>query len=293
MKVLVDHASAARAASSAALAALLLLSPVHDAPLAPGILSGAASARELASGSGSRVNKDPSSLLRLGLPAQPKALREVQAGLEEADDSLQRLLLNNAKSAVDKARAPLKGQAAAILQSVPATSKAKAEELVASIASRAESAAQLVGSNEAGAAQTELGKALGQVTALEELIAAGTTQPAPPKEFGELPYLTGRATVEFLIKRPGGTFDVDGKLYPELKLRSVVDGYTAPLTAGNFLDLVQKGFYNGMKVQRSDGFVVQTGDPAAEGGKPDVHGFIPAGSTEVRKLPLVMMEQMT
>jgi cyclophilin family peptidyl-prolyl cis-trans isomerase len=33
------------------------------------------------------------------------------------------------------------------------------------------------------------------------------------------------------------------------------------VTGGNFVDLVQKGFYNNMKIQRSDGFVVQTGDP--------------------------------
>ena len=41
----------------------------------------------------------------------------------------------------------------------------------------------------------------------------------------------------------------------------VVDGYNAPLTGGNFVDLINKGFYNNMKIQRSDGFVVQTGDP--------------------------------
>ena len=29
------------------------------------------------------------------------------------------------------------------------------------------------------------------------------------------------------------------------------------MSAGNFADLVQRGFYNGMDVQRSDGFVVQ------------------------------------
>jgi cyclophilin family peptidyl-prolyl cis-trans isomerase len=38
----------------------------------------------------------------------------------------------------------------------------------------------------------------------------------------------------------------------------------APVTAGNFIDLVQKGFYNNMDIQRSDGFVVQTGDPKGE-----------------------------
>ena len=39
---------------------------------------------------------------------------------------------------------------------------------------------------------------------------------------------------------------------------------TAPVTGGNFIDLVDKGFYNQMKIQRSDGFVVQTGDPEGE-----------------------------
>jgi cyclophilin family peptidyl-prolyl cis-trans isomerase len=44
-------------------------------------------------------------------------------------------------------------------------------------------------------------------------------------------------------------------------LRIVVDGFNAPITAGNFVDLVQRGFYNNMEIQRADGFVVQTGDP--------------------------------
>lgn len=44
-------------------------------------------------------------------------------------------------------------------------------------------------------------------------------------------------------------------------MRIVVDGYNAPVTAGNFVDLVQRGFYNNIEVQRADGFVVQFGDP--------------------------------
>lgn len=47
----------------------------------------------------------------------------------------------------------------------------------------------------------------------------------------------------------------------DAKLRIVVDGFNAPVTAGNFVDLVQKKFYDGMEIQRADGFVVQTGDP--------------------------------
>jgi cyclophilin family peptidyl-prolyl cis-trans isomerase len=40
--------------------------------------------------------------------------------------------------------------------------------------------------------------------------------------------------------------------------------FSAPVTGGNFVDLVSKGFYDKMKIQRSDGFVVQTGDPDGE-----------------------------
>ena len=48
-------------------------------------------------------------------------------------------------------------------------------------------------------------------------------------------------------------------------LKIVVDGYNAPVTGGNFVDLVQRGFYNNMEIQRADGFVVQTGDPGPPG----------------------------
>ena len=41
-------------------------------------------------------------------------------------------------------------------------------------------------------------------------------------------------------------------------LTVVLDGYNAPVSAGNFVDLVLRKFYDGMEVQRSDGFVVQS-----------------------------------
>lgn len=43
-----------------------------------------ASAKEMASGTGSRVNKDADSLLRLGLPIQNKEVREAKIGLEDS-----------------------------------------------------------------------------------------------------------------------------------------------------------------------------------------------------------------
>jgi len=41
----------------------------------------------------------------------------------------------------------------------------------------------------------------------------------------------------------------------------------APITGNNFLDLVQRGFYNGLTFHRYDpGFVIQGGDPTGTGG---------------------------
>ena len=72
----------------------------------------------------------------------------------------------------------------------------------------------------------------------------------------------GRATVDvdmkFASTREGGL--------EKGVLRMVLDGYNAPVTAGNFLDLVNRKFYDGMEVQRADGFVVQTGNPGGEVG---------------------------
>jgi len=101
-----------------------------------------------------------------------------------------------------------------------------------------------------------------------------------------LPQLQGRAVVEFELKKAeaGEQFNIDGELFEKVKLKVTVDGYNAPLTGGNFVDLVSKGFYNGMAVQRSDGFVVQTGDPAGP-----ADGYVPPGKSAPRTLPLEIM----
>ena len=59
-----------------------------------------------------------------------------------------------------------------------------------------------------------------------------------------------------------------------------VDGVNAPNTSGNFVDLVEDGFYDGIKFHRVvDGFVIQAGDPnnlsAGTAAKPAVTRTIP------------------
>ncbi len=65
-----------------------------------------------------------------------------------------------------------------------------------------------------------------------------------PEEFANKPLLKGRATVEMKVKVK------DNPNIENALLEMVVDGYNAPVTAGNFLDLVERHFYDGMEIQR-------------------------------------------
>jgi len=76
--------------------------------------------------------------------------------------------------------------------------------------------------------------------------------------FANLPRLEGKATVVLTVKGSPITIEVDGT--------------NAPITAGNFVDLVQKGVYNGLAFHRVERgtpqqpqpFVVQGGDPQSK-----------------------------
>jgi peptidyl-prolyl cis-trans isomerase B (cyclophilin B) len=57
----------------------------------------------------------------------------------------------------------------------------------------------------------------------------------------------------------------------------------APITSNNFLDLVQKGFYNGLSFHRYEpGFCLQGGDPRGNG----TGGYVDAATGSERTIPL-------
>ncbi|EPS60962.1 hypothetical protein M569_13838, partial [Genlisea aurea] len=112
-----------------------------------------------------------------------------------------------------------------------------------------------------------------------------------PAEYQNMPLLKGRATVDMKVKVR------DNPNLTECVFRIVLDGYNAPVTAGNFVDLVERHFYDGMEIQRgkenekknafffsSDGFVIQTGDPEGP-----AEGFIDPSSEKIRTVPLEIM----
>ena len=67
-----------------------------------------------------------------------------------------------------------------------------------------------------------------------------------PEEYQNMPLLKGRATVEMKVKVK------DNPNLDECVFRIVLDGYNAPVTSGNFIDLVERHFYDGMEIQRGN-----------------------------------------
>jgi len=62
-----------------------------------------------------------------------------------------------------------------------------------------------------------------------------------------------------------------------------IDGENAPISAGNFSDLVKRGFYNGLTFHRVvPGFVIQGGDPKGDG----TGGFVDPVTKRDRTIPL-------
>ncbi len=91
----------------------------------------------------------------------------------------------------------------------------------------------------------------------------------------------GRAVVDVVIERPNtGTAFLTkqgGGLQPQAKLQLVIDGYSAPITAGNFIQNVQKGMYDNTPISSS--YVsVNVGPPQPKSG---VYSHPTAGPFEI------------
>jgi peptidyl-prolyl cis-trans isomerase B (cyclophilin B) len=110
-------------------------------------------------------------------------------------------------------------------------------------------------------------KAAAPVTASYDTVNAGESPSSQP--FPDLQRLKGKAMVTMVIKGKSVMMEIDGD--------------NAPITAGNFVELVEKGFYNGLTFHRVvKAFVAQGGDPNGNG----TGGYVPKGKSQERRIPL-------
>ncbi len=213
---------------------------------------------------------DGKALLRYALPIDNKPVRKLQVSLEDISNQLR---ANKRWGAVNndlKQASRILDQPSQILASVPEERQPQAQAWITELKSGIAELQEVVKTKQKEPILNGRAKLLNLVSLLEESMVKEFPFEIPA-EYSNLPQLKGRATIA--IKTNKGDLTV------------VVDGYSAPVTAGNFVDLVQRGFYNGLEFTRSEeSYVLQTGDPSGK----EV-GFIDPQTGKYRAVPLEIL----
>lgn len=213
---------------------------------------------------------DGRALLRFALPIDNQTVREVQISLEDIGNHIRSKRWGPISSDVSKASRLLNLRESDILASIPDAKKPEAQALVVQVKDGISLLEKAVEAKDRETVIDLKAKILRSVGDIEELMVTGFPFEVP-SEYANLPQLKGRATVA--VETEKGLITV------------VVDGYSAPVTAGNFVDLVDRGFYNGLPFIRSEeSYVLQTGDPE---GKEE--GFIDPATGKYRNVPLEVL----
>jgi len=213
---------------------------------------------------------DPSALLRNALPIEQKDLQEIQHRLEATSDDLRAKRWPSLASSVRRTQSLFTLKRNAILTSFQSDELPRAEALFEQLVSQFETLVSAADGQERDAFLDARRVALDSIGDAEALLV-GSFPFAIPSEYDALPRLLGRASVRLTTTKGD--------------LIAVVDGYNAPLTAGAFVDLVQKGFYDKLPFIRAEDFyVLQTGDPAG-----DADGYIDPQTKAERTVPLEIM----
>jgi peptidylprolyl isomerase len=209
-------------------------------------------------------------LLRYSLPIDNDEIRTVQADLEGLSEWLRSKRWSSVKKDVDKISKYLNRKQADIIAAVPEENQAAANEYLEAIQAGLAPMLEAADSRDREAIWLQRAALLDKVNAIEEMMVQGFPYEVPA-EYSNLPQLKGRAIVEFETTKGN--------------LLAVIDGFTAPVTGGNFVDLVQRGFYDGMPfIRAEDNYVLQTGDP--EGPE---EGFIDPDTGKYRAIPLEIL----
>jgi len=211
--------------------------------------------------------KDPTAILRNALPVDAPQLQELQHRLEATSDDLRAKRWTALAGTARRCQSQLNGVRASVLKRFDGSDPAPVEDLLNTLEAELQRVAESTTIKDRDGFLAARRDALSTIGELEARLV-GEFPFAIPEEFASLPRLLGRATVT--IRTTKGDLSV------------VVDGYNAPLTAGAFVDLVQKGFYDGLPFTRAEDFyVLQTGDPTGP-----AQGYVDPKSKQERLVPL-------
>jgi peptidylprolyl isomerase len=213
---------------------------------------------------------DGRAILRYALPIDSPDIRKVQASLEDISNQLRSKRWQKISGDIKQASSLLQSRSANILKTVPEKNQAAATSLLSEIAAGVTEMTAAADAQDRTQIQAKKAAVLDQIGSLEELMLDGFPYEVPA-EYKNLPQLKGRATIAMTTSKGD--------------VKIVVDGYSAPVTAGNFVDLVQRGFYTKLPFTRAeDSYVLQVGDPPGK----EV-GFIDPKTKKYRSIPLEVL----
>ena len=211
--------------------------------------------------------KDPRVILRNALPIENEVLRDVQHTLEQMPRLANLKRWNNLKKDVETIAGDLTQNKAQLIAAVNSDRQASVTERLASLEKSITPLQEAIAIKDRNNVKALVEKALGYVG----LVEADFVKAFPfevPAQYAGLPQLKGRALVELSTEKGNAII--------------TVDGYNAPVNAGQFVDLVQKGFYDGLTFTRADeNYYLQTGDPVGA-----IDGYIDPKTGKYRNVPI-------
>ncbi len=212
--------------------------------------------------------KDPYAILRNSLPINQKELRELQNKLEDTSEDLRGGRWSAITKATSRSQFLVSNKKNQIIDSIPEENKEKAISILSNLKENLDELGLIANEKNKISFLKIRRKSLKNIDDLEALLITNEFPYEIPSEYDNLPRLLGRANVE--IKTSKGN------------MNAIIDGYNAPLTAGSFIDLSLKGFYDGLPINRAEEFfILQTGDPNGE-----EIGYVDPEKNELRTIPL-------
>ena len=222
------------------------------------ILSSSDPAHAVLNSPNAQIARTPDSALRRAIPAFNPDVKSIQKSLEDiayANRIPQRkpwgTMGQRVAEALDSASLDRRER---LIEGVPSSSVAEANEAAEKLLKTLQKLELAVKTQQPDLTGLRVSESLQAVSTLE-LLQAPSLPYAIKKEYAGLPRLIGRATIEMKVEKKDSSLAfVDEKNGGRVRtglVRLTLDGYSAPLTAGNFLVNVLDKMYDGRPIQSS------------------------------------------
>jgi cyclophilin family peptidyl-prolyl cis-trans isomerase len=241
-ETLAERARASIAAVALALTLTLASAPDADAQL---------------SNPNTRLPRNTQAALRRAVPAVNEETKAIQLKLEDAAYLFRipsRQPWATMAKDIDESRAILLTKRDDIFGPVRENDRASAEAAYGRLDNALERLSRAAATQDFDTFDAQIASSLTALSELQIDQAPGLPFGIPTK-YLDLPRLVGRAKVEIDVANADARANfglINGDVKNQVTLEITVDGYNAPVTAGNFVDNVRRGVYKNAPLRRSE-----------------------------------------